>query len=81
MCGISSILSLSGQQHQHTHDQPNGNTKPSESKRDKLDKELRASLEQIRHRGPDATGTWISDDCRVGTLADSTLPPNPTKPH
>ena len=35
-------------------------------------KELDQSLQQIVHRGPDSCGNWISDDCRVGTLADFT---------
>ncbi|KAK6389737.1 hypothetical protein LTR65_006219 [Meristemomyces frigidus] len=69
MCGISCILSLANDaSHQHTRDLPNGThgdaAKPN-GKRERLEEELKASLEQIRHRGPDATGTWISDDCRV----------------
>lgn len=72
MCGISCILSLANASHQHAHDLPNGtqgDAAKSSPGRNGLEKELLASLEQIRHRGPDATGTWISDDCRVGTLA------------
>lgn len=79
MCGISCILSVSDPTHRHT---PNGTHSDaaaaaapsnSDAKREALRKELHASLEQIRHRGPDATGDWISDDCRVGTLAYTLL--------
>jgi asparagine synthase (glutamine-hydrolysing) len=27
---------------------------------------LEKSLDTIKHRGPDANGHWISEDCRVG---------------
>ena len=32
----------------------------------KLEAELDASLDLIIHRGPDARGSWISDDASVG---------------
>lgn len=36
--------------------------------RHKLYSDLEASLDQIKHRGPDSRGHWISDDNRIGTL-------------
>ena len=78
MCGISCILSLSPpSSHSHGHTNGNGNDThtngytPNNDKHDKLQTDLNASLESIRHRGPDGTGHWISDDCRVGTLVYS----------
>ena len=76
MCGISCVLSLSANHHHNTTNLPNGNhseAAASGSRREHLEKELKASLEQIRHRGPDAAGTWTSDDCRVGTLVHTSL--------
>ncbi|KAK5134025.1 hypothetical protein LTR08_007030 [Meristemomyces frigidus] len=73
MCGISCILSLANPSRQPSQGQTNGNgthtngNTPS-SKHDKLKSDLYASLEAIRHRGPDGTGHWISDDCRVAIL-------------
>ncbi|CAJ2513891.1 Uu.00g020100.m01.CDS01 [Anthostomella pinea] len=68
MCGISCILSLSGatqQRQQQPQRLPNGYIKKqSGSQREELEKDLNASLAQIAHRGPDACGNWISDDCR-----------------
>jgi len=70
MCGISCILSLASQA-QHQQQQPrNGERKTAvANERERLDKELNASLAKIAHRGPDNCNNWISDDCRVGTLA------------
>ncbi|KAH9828479.1 asparagine synthase [Teratosphaeria destructans] len=72
MCGISCVLSLTPAIHRQQQPKAHTNgttasTSPASTDphRSKLDQDLRASLEQIRHRGPDATGTWISDDCRV----------------
>lgn len=58
MCGISCIVAL----HEATRLAHQRDKKSIEDK-------LRKSLEQIRHRGPDSTGTWISEDGRVGKLA------------
>lgn len=33
-----------------------------------LEAELNASLDYIKHRGPDSAGVWISDDHQVGTV-------------
>ncbi|KAB2570933.1 Asparagine synthetase (glutamine-hydrolyzing) 2 [Lasiodiplodia theobromae] len=52
MCGISCIV--------HQGD-------PSDINRDELSQELYASLEAIKHRGPDSRGQWISPDNRVGS--------------
>jgi asparagine synthase (glutamine-hydrolysing) len=51
MCGITCAVALRGAE-----------------KRDKtwLDSALDKSLNNIKHRGPDAKGWWISDHCRVG---------------
>ncbi|KAK6371542.1 hypothetical protein LTS17_008793 [Exophiala oligosperma] len=54
MCGISCIVAL----HEATRLAHQRDKKSIEDK-------LRKSLEQIRHRGPDSTGTWISEDGRV----------------
>ena len=34
-----------------------------------LEAQLRASIRTLQYRGPDASGTYISDDGRVGTYA------------
>lgn len=73
MCGISCILGLSPA-HKQTQGVANGTSNghdhKTETPREQLLHELDASLAQIKHRGPDASGHWISDDNRVGTLAD-----------
>ena len=77
MCGISCILTLSGEHFQRQDRPRNGELKQSlVSRRQKVEQELDASLAQIKHRGPDSCGNWISDDCRVGTLAQVLLLPN-----
>jgi asparagine synthase (glutamine-hydrolysing) len=78
MCGISCVITL-----QHSHHklpdvanlkkavpgvQTNGDTDHT-----KLAVELDASLDQIKHRGPDSRGQWISNDKRVGPLISLTL--------
>ncbi|KAK0251087.1 hypothetical protein LTS09_013793 [Friedmanniomyces endolithicus] len=67
MCGISCILSLANAAQRHSTAQPrNGEHKAAlGAERQKLDKELDASLAQIAHRGPDGCGKWIGEDCRV----------------
>lgn len=54
MCGISCIVALD----ERTRRQ-------NQSRKHDIAKRLSASFEQIRHRGPDSTGTWISQDGRV----------------
>jgi asparagine synthase (glutamine-hydrolysing) len=63
MCGISCIVAL-GERARRLNEQDKRN----------IEGRLNNSLEQIRHRGPDSTGTWISQDGRVGTYG-----PDPTK--
>lgn len=73
MCGISCILAL---QHSH-HKLPElaqvkkaipGVQTNGDADHTKLAAELDASLDQIKHRGPDSRGQWISNDKRVGPL-------------
>lgn len=54
MCGISAVLSLGGLSavSKEEHLLP-------------LNDQLNASLDLIQHRGPDARGTWASDDNKV----------------
>lgn len=54
MCGISCIVALD----ERTRRQNEKNKQDTEERLD-------ASLEQIRHRGPDSTGKWVSPDGRV----------------
>ena len=56
MCGISCIVALD---YQNAERERNNN-------RGSVSKELNASLEQVRHRGPDFKGQWISPDGRIG---------------
>lgn len=65
MCGISCILALHDRT-VHPEATTNGDTHTSE--REEVSKVLDESLDQIKHRGPDARGQWISKDNRVGTL-------------
>ncbi|KAI9692564.1 MAG: hypothetical protein M1822_006795 [Bathelium mastoideum] len=54
MCGISCIVALSG------------TPVPKRPEYTSLENDLRKSLNTIRHRGPDAIGTWSSRNKRVG---------------
>jgi asparagine synthase (glutamine-hydrolysing) len=54
MCGITCTVALRGHG-------------PLAKERGELSKTLEQSLDTIKHRGPDAEGHWISEDCRVGT--------------
>ncbi|KAJ5750334.1 hypothetical protein N7533_007362 [Penicillium manginii] len=54
MCGISAVLSLGS--HPASSNQEHALA---------LDDELNASLDLVQHRGPDARGTWTSDDGKV----------------
>lgn len=55
MCGISCVVALG-----------ECTRRPNEEDKKDTEGRLSKSLEQIRHRGPDSTGTWISQDGRVG---------------
>ncbi|KAL0489540.1 asparagine synthase [Acrasis kona] len=50
MCGISVVVSLD---------------ESSKKTKSEINKELDASLDLIKHRGPDSRGIWISEDGRV----------------
>ncbi|KAI4713642.1 hypothetical protein J4E89_001089 [Alternaria sp. Ai002NY15] len=52
MCGITCAVALRGHG-------------PLAKERGELSKTLQKSLDTIKHRGPDADGHWISEDCRV----------------
>ncbi|GKZ19328.1 hypothetical protein AbraIFM66951_005557 [Aspergillus brasiliensis] len=57
MCGLTAFLALHGSSAwQH------GESTSTED----LGQKVHDSLDLIRHRGPDARGTWLSSDCRVG---------------
>ena len=87
MCGITCVLALTptpspttqrlasrSPANDHTNG-VNGHHNPkktNEHARAALFTELTASMKQIRHRGPDSEGQWISDDNRVGTLTSFT---------
>ncbi|KAJ7151764.1 putative asparagine synthase [Mycena crocata] len=51
MCGLTAVF------------HPDGVTRPSA---DEVEHQLHASLEIIKHRGPDSRGTYVSPDARVG---------------
>ncbi|KEQ78711.1 asparagine synthase [Aureobasidium pullulans EXF-150] len=89
MCGISCILAL---QHSH-HKLPElaqvkkaipGVQTNGDADHTKLAAELDASLDQIKHRGPDSRGQWISNDKRVAfghvRLAINDLSPDGIQP-
>jgi asparagine synthase (glutamine-hydrolysing) len=58
MCGISCVITLRGH-------------RPLCGNRASLAKTLNASLDTIKHRGPDANGQWISANGRVGTWSNT----------
>lgn len=69
MCGISTIVVLppsstgNGEGSSTEHD----DGRDVALNRQRLHDEMRESLETIKHRGPDASGVWISGDERIGT--------------
>lgn len=57
MCGITAFLAV-----QETPD-------PAvKSRKESLQSAIDSSLDVVEHRGPDARGQWISEDCSVGEL-------------
>jgi asparagine synthase (glutamine-hydrolysing) len=56
MCGITCAVALRG----------HGPLAKGRGGVGRLSKILEESLNTIEHRGPDANGHWISEDCRVG---------------
>lgn len=63
MCGISCVVAVD------KRDEANGQSSTGKE----LQSELDASLEYIKHRGPDAKGIWTSDDQRVGMTKNGFL--------
>lgn len=72
MCGISCIVALETctykPKEQHLSQGVQGIQLNNDVERTAIAAELDASLELIKHRGPDSRGQWISPDKRVGTL-------------
>jgi len=53
-----------------THAKIDPQTLGHASARKEIARDLDKSLDQIKHRGPDSRGHWISGDNRVGTLVN-----------
>lgn len=73
MCGISCIVALENctyrpKESRHLPNGIQGIELDNDAERTAIAAELDASLELIKHRGPDGRGQWISPDKRVGTL-------------
>jgi asparagine synthase (glutamine-hydrolysing) len=58
MCGISAIVALPYSQ----------NGDPDHFDDEALKKQMQESLDLIKHRGPDYSGIWISEDRRIGVV-------------
>jgi asparagine synthetase B (glutamine-hydrolysing) len=58
MCGISAIVAL-------PYAQKGG---PDHFDDEALKKQMQASLDLIKHRGPDHNGIWISEDRNIGVV-------------
>lgn len=56
MCGITGIIALDKISRKDL----------TEEYRERAKRETAASLEKIKHRGPDSQNTWVSDNGRVG---------------
>lgn len=79
MCGISCIVTLQKSRHKPKEPAslPNGIQAAElngDADHNRLAKKLDASLEMIKHRGPDSRGQWISEDNRVGPPTLTLLP-------
>lgn len=71
MCGISTIVVLPRSVHDgslKSHDDA-GRPDETSSTRQRLQSEMQESLNVIKHRGPDASGVWTSEDERIGTTS------------
>lgn len=68
MCGISTVVVLSPPDKRQNGDSANQDGAQAETKQ-RLRDEMQESLDIIKHRGPDASGVWISEDERVGTAS------------
>lgn len=62
MCGISCAVTFKG----HSRDAGCSREDYYEHEREYLSRALEESLSNISHRGPDAGGQWINDNCHVG---------------
>lgn len=73
MCGISTIVVLRRPEAEQNgnlsngihHDQLEPTPVPAKQL---LHDEMQESLDIIKHRGPDASGVWVSDDERIGKM-------------
>ncbi|GKT50002.1 amidase chyE [Colletotrichum spaethianum] len=79
MCGITAAITL------QRSGSANGASGNSDLKgRKTLHQQLQKSLESIAHRGPDASGVWVSDDGTIGLgharLAINDLSPDGVQP-
>lgn len=63
MCGITAAITL---QRSGSFNGSNDGT-DSSGEHAALRQQLQKSLESIAHRGPDASGVWVSDDGTIGT--------------
>ncbi|KXH40244.1 asparagine synthase [Colletotrichum simmondsii] len=81
MCGITATIKL---RRDGTLPGSNGHSHNSSPSRQALHNQLAQSLASIAHRGPDAEGTWISDDGTIGLghrrLAINDLTPDGVQP-
>lgn len=64
MCGISAIVAPT-----KTSDDDAAASPQERDLRTKLHEQMQASLNNIKHRGPDSTGIWISSDERIGLIS------------
>ena len=64
MCGISAVVALDSLRTQVLDEKASSSA---------LESQLNASLDQIRYRGPDARGWWISQDNRFGEVCTSSF--------
>ena len=60
MCGLTALLALKGS---------DGLIRNQYSSRELLARDIDSSLEIVKHRGPDAQGSWLGADCDVGEVA------------
>lgn len=73
MCGISTVVVLPrvARQRNDEHDDQNAAVGEQNTTGQALREEMQTSLDIIKHRGPDASGIWISQNERIGTVASS----------
>lgn len=64
MCGISAIVSLHRSNGITSNDQ--SDRTDGSSNKEALTRQMQESLDTIKHRGPDSSGIWISDDEDIG---------------